>query len=328
MNLPMGSEVIHIACQADHRFAPDCAVMLHSMLTVNAGERFEIHFLHHPQLPAEDLERLAGIATRFGARWSPQPIPDEQMAEAGFPYNAHFGGYAACYRLLLAQLLPDLPRVLYLDADTLHVDRLRPLWDMPLDGKCLGAVTNPLFEHMEARIKESLGMPDAREYFNSGVLLFDLKQMRATGMDKELLRFIRERRIPIPWPDQDSLNVVLWRHRLPLHPRWNTLTGIYELSHRFMPWDRGMLQEARDNPAILHFVGAYKPRHYRFQHPYRERYFEHLRQTAWRNLPIEGGTLFHRLMRPLPVLLQWRLEALFRKLERQWQRLRAGSKGK
>lgn len=330
MNKP--DRVIHIACQADARFGPDCAVMLHSLFTANPDEKFEVHFLYHPELAADVLEGLAEICVRFGARWSPLAVADSRME--GFPFVPHYGGYAACYRLLLPELLPQVAKVLYLDADILVVDRIRALWDTPLGTYCVAAVTNPLFAHMVRRITTTLGLADGRDYFNSGVLLLDLDRLRSSGLFRELVAFVREGRAPLVWPDQDPLNAVLWRHRLPLHPRWNATNGIFDLPSRYMPWSRRELDEAKADPAIVHFVGPYKPRHYRLRHPYRPRYFKHLAQTRWRGLPIEGRSIKHMVLRPLPVLWQWFLEnagrtamrlvrGLATRLKRIWRRTNA-----
>jgi FkbM family methyltransferase len=299
-------DVIHVACQADVRLLPDCAVMLHSLFTANPGERFDIHFMHDAQQGASELEGLAQLAAQFGAAWSPCLIAERLLAQ--LPYSGPYGGYAACYRLLLPQLLPTVSRVLYLDADILVADAIRPLWETDLGGRSLGAVTNPLFQSMVPRVRDSLGLADARDYFNSGVLLLDLQRLRDSGLAEALLTYARKPPVPIPWPDQDSLNAVLWQHRLPLHPRWNATSGLFELPRRYMPWSEAEVDEAVRHPAIVHFVGAYKPWHYRNRHPYRAHYFAHLSQTAWRGRGVEGFSLGHALLRPLPALWQLKIE--------------------
>jgi lipopolysaccharide biosynthesis glycosyltransferase len=302
----MAADVIHVACQADERLAPDLAVMLHSLLSVNASERFEIHFLHDRSLAAATLQGWRGIVESQGSRWSPVMVPAADLQ--GFARVEHYGGHACWYRLFLHRLLPELPRVLYLDADTLVADELRPLWEMPLQGKVVGAVTNSLFDEMEARVQRTLGMPGRDAYFNSGVLLLDLAQLRATGLGERVIALVRAGATPLLWPDQDALNAVLWPHRLVLPPRWNATSALWELPARYLSWTPAQIAEARARPAIVHFVGPYKPLHYRNRHPWRARWFAHLRQTPWRDRAVTGRSLRHLLLRPLPVLWQWRIE--------------------
>ncbi len=51
------TDQFHIGCQADARFAPDCAVMLRSVLAINGWADTVVHFLHGSALPAEDRDR-------------------------------------------------------------------------------------------------------------------------------------------------------------------------------------------------------------------------------------------------------------------------------
>src|SRR5688500_18132312 len=83
-------------------------------------------------------------------------------------------------RFLLPELLPDLERVLYLDADTLAVAPLEPLFALGLDGCPIGAVANVVDEGLWPHVR-GLGIDDPTQFFNSGVLLMDLAALRAEG---------------------------------------------------------------------------------------------------------------------------------------------------
>ena len=301
---PPVTGTVHVASQADTTMLADVAVMLRSLLLANPRERVEIHFMHAPTQPGAEIEALGLLATGLGAAWSPVVIEPELLE--GFPFVAHYGGRAACYRLLLPRLLPSLGRVLYLDADVMAVDAVGPLWELDLEGCAVAAVTNPLLPDMVDRVTGELGLSRAEDYFNSGVLLLDLERLRATGLAAELERFARQPPVPIPWPDQDTLNAVLWRHRKELHPRWNALTGMFRLPARLMPWPEEEVAAARAHPALLHFEGPHKPRHPRFAHPHRDQWFAHLGATPWA-VPPTSPTTWDRIVRVLPLRWQWRL---------------------
>lgn len=297
---------IHIACQSDSRFAPDCAVMLHSLLSVNPDDEFVVHFAHSDALPKRELDRLAEIVTGFGSRWEPAPVADRISSQ--FPFIDRYGGVTAWFRLLLPRLLPDLSRVLYLDADVLIVGSIRALWETDLYKRCLAAVTQPLLKQDRKRVVADLGLPDSQRFFNSGVMLLDLDRLRATGLMDEVERYARDRLVPMPWADQEPLNAVLWSQRTELHPRWNVMNPCFELPPRYLPWPPDQLREAVRHPAIIHFIGPYKPSHYRLRHPFKATYFEHLEQTDWPEVAQEGRTTRHVVLRKLPPLLALRYE--------------------
>jgi len=297
---------IHIACQSDTRFVPDCAVMLRSLLSENPGERFVVHFLHDGSLSSADRDALDEIVRSFEAQWSPLLVSSELAA--GFPVLERYGGVTAWFRLLLPRLLDGVERVLYLDADLLIVAPIAELWRTDLAGNCLAAATNPVLGEDRRRVVRDLGLPSPERYFNSGVMVMDLDRLRSTGLMLEAERIARERIVPTPWADQEPLNAALWAHRLDLHPRWNMMNPCFDLSPRQLPWPPAEVAEARRSPAIIHFIGPYKPWHYRLRHRYSARYFEHLEQTPWRGRPQEGAGTRNLILRGLPPRVALRYE--------------------
>src|SRR3954451_4906904 len=115
--------------------------MLHSIFTQSGGADVRVEYLHGPRFEEHvPLERMvAGLGGSIGFH----QIADDDVA--GLPVSGRFTR-AMWYRSLLPELLRDVPRALYLDADTLAVDSLAPLWGTDLDGFWLGAVTN-VFQH-------------------------------------------------------------------------------------------------------------------------------------------------------------------------------------
>jgi lipopolysaccharide biosynthesis glycosyltransferase len=294
--------VLHVACSSDVRFAPDCAVMLASLTATNPA--VTVHFLQDASLKKSDVEVLETIVTRAGGAFNLVEVVGDRAV--GLTRSERFP-VQAWYRVLLPELLPELDRVLYLDADTLITGPLVPLWEIDLDGCLVAAVTNPLLASMLPRIQRDLGLPDLGSYFNSGVLLIDLEAWRAGATAQAVLDFARAHESVI-WPDQDALNAVLHARRLHLHPRWNAMPGLWNVSQSYLPHTPAEVREAVLDPAIVHFVGPHKPWHYRNRHPYRAQYFSYLDHTPWRGRRIEGRTPWQALLRPLPWLWAYHIE--------------------
>lgn len=306
---------LHLACTADAAFVPHCAAMLHSVCTQHAPARVHVHFLHDDDLSADLLKQLGGFVTHLGAHWEPCRV-DEARRNL-LPDHARYGR-GAWYRIFLPQLLPQLDRILYLDADMIIADRLDELWTTELDGYAVAAVSNPLYPEMSTAFLQDLGVPSVCCYFNSGMLLLNLQDWRQQRHTEAVLAFIRAGVALDSWPDQNALNAVLWQRCKLLPPRWNTLSIFFELEPARLCYSATEITQARRAPAIIHFIGHYKPWHYRSKHPFRQLYFKHLEQTPWRGLPLEGRTWRHRFMRLLPWLFALRLEA---RVQRVWRRL-------
>ena len=280
-----------MACAAEGAtYVAHSAAMLHSLLAVERelGHDVHVHYMHGPDISTAMERRLAGMVEREGGRISFLPIPDEDIA--GLPTKG-FTRKATWYRIFLPELLPDVDRILYLDADLIVLDSIAPLWELDLDGSWVGAVTN-VFQHNHLHRPAGLGLAGPEVYFNAGVLLMNLAEMRRDGRTRALLDYGVSNAERLEWRDQDALNVVLGERRLPLHPRWNLMNSTLLFDSAAEVYGRDVVEEARARPAIRHFEGpdANKPWHYMCEGELRELYLEHRRATPWPRVRREGMT--------------------------------------
>jgi lipopolysaccharide biosynthesis glycosyltransferase len=151
-------------------------------------------------------------------------------------------------------------------------------------------VTN-VFQHNHVHRPASLGLPGPEVYFNSGVLLMNLAEMRRDDCTDALRRFAIDNAERLEWPDQDALNCVLGHRRVPLHARWNCMNSVLAFPSAEDVFGHTAVEEARARPGIRHFEGpaANKPWHYRFEQPGRELYAAHRRATPWPDWRPEGA---------------------------------------
>jgi lipopolysaccharide biosynthesis glycosyltransferase len=279
--------ILHIACAADVRYLAHCATAVRSLAASNPGVAAEVHFLHAPDLDPKSVRRLASMSND---ELTIVPHAVEPAAVAGLPAWGRIPA-TMWYRILLPELLPDAGRILYLDADVLVLDSLADLWALDLADAYVAAVTNVPEQHMLGHAAD-LGLSGPERYFNSGVLLLNLELMRRDGCTAALRECALRNLDRLLWPDQDALNLVLGERRIALHPRWNLMNSI-----RSFPWSAdlfapGTVAEAIRSPAIIHFEGPRqnKPWHVLCDHPYRDAYLAHRRQTPWPRVRREGAT--------------------------------------
>ena len=292
--------VLNVSCAAEGDYVFHSAAMLHSVISGNPSDEVHIHYLHGPDLSAHTRSQLAHMVEQAGGALTFLEIPDAWCA--GLP-TAGFTRKATWYRIFLPQVLPDVERILYLDADAIVVESLRSLWDLDLSEQYVAAVTNVFEPHFAYRPAE-LGLAGPHAYFNAGVLMMNLDLMRRDGCTDALLAYATAHE-QLLWRDQDALNVVLGHRRLPLHPRWNCMNSVL-----LFPWSAEVfgteaVSEARARPAIRHFEGpsVNKPWHYLCALEHRDLYFRHRRQTPWPRARIEGRT-----PRNVWERLRWRMQ--------------------
>lgn len=284
-----------VSCAADAAYVPHTAAMLHSVLTAPGSSDVHVHYLVDGRFPSEARTRLEGFVEGLGGRISFREIPDAWVAGLR---TLDFITAPMWFRIFLPRLLPEVDRILYLDADTLATDSLTPLWDLDLSNHHLAAVTN-VFLPDHVRERSARGLEVSRAYFNSGVLLFNLDLMRRDGSAQRLRDYAIGEGERLMWPDQDTLNAVLGERRLALPPRWNTMNSVM-----WFPWAAQTLgeeavREARRHPAIRHFEGPgpNKPWHYLADRASQDLYRRHRSETPWPRYREEGRTAGARVRR-------------------------------
>ena len=181
-----------------------------------------IHFLiEDDNFPYELPDFFNVINVREYAAWTFPP--------GGVNSRSHFTRMAMV-RVCYTELLPDVDKVLQLDADTVVLDNVNAIWETPLDGKWFAAVPETLSGYDPYK---------SGHYYNVGVCLFNLEQMRADNAQDQLVRFINNTFANCI--EQDALNFHGAMHGkavdLPVRFNENRACGYTA------------------NPAIQHYVG-------------------------------------------------------------------------
>lgn len=271
---------LDVACAAEGQaYVGHCAAMLHSLLETNRGHDVRVHFMHGPDIGGHDERALAAMIEREGGTISFLRIPDDVVE--GLP-TKDFTRKATWYRIFLPDLLADVDRILYLDADLIVLESVAPLWSVDIRDRWVAAVTNVLQANHRHR-PASLGLTGPHDYFNAGVLLMNLAEMRRDGCSRALLDYGVANAEQLEWRDQDALNVILGSRRLALDPRWNCMNSFHAFPKSARIVGRRALRRALRHPAIRHFEG---PEHNKPWHPdadpaARQLYLQHARQTPW-----------------------------------------------
>ncbi len=139
---------------------PHSAAMLHSVLQQSGRARpCACTTSTGPTCPRGAREPLAEMVERARRRDLVRRGP--RRAGARGCRREGFTRKATWYRIFLPDLLPEVDRILFLDADLLALDSLAPLWETDLSEHYLAAVTN-VFQADHLFRPAQLGLRPAR----------------------------------------------------------------------------------------------------------------------------------------------------------------------
>lgn len=195
---------------------------------------------------------------------------------------------AAYYRLLLPSILPQhLTKVLYFDCDMLVVDDLQPLYNLAIEDYSTAVVADMFYN--DETITNRLLYNVTDHYYNSGMLLINLKYWREHSISRKLLAFITEHKDLCIAHDQDALNAVLHGTILTAPARYNIqLDFLKKEPSNMVIADKDVFDDALasgHNPCVIHFTGPSKPWKYQCFNPYGPLWDFFQGQTIWKNQP-------------------------------------------
>lgn len=142
-----------------------------------------------------------------------------------FEVNAKRLGLAAYLRLFVDRLpeFQSFDRLIYADCDVMFNISIEELARIDLKGALLAAHDDQ--QYFEMKYRTRLPMKEGAPYFNSGVLVLNMRRIREEGLLEQARQFAQEHRDLCVQHDQDALNVVFEGKWQTMDPRWNAMTN-------------------------------------------------------------------------------------------------------
>jgi lipopolysaccharide biosynthesis glycosyltransferase len=249
----MQKEKINILVTLDENYLPYLNVMLASLLHSNRDCRFDIYLLHSSipdsaltetrNILADDADLIPIKAKNIGL--------DDAPTTSRYPKEIY-------YRIFAAMYLPNtLDRILYLDPDIIVNGSLKPLYNLSMEAYYFAAAS-----HTGAFLRKinelRLDMEEECPYINSGVMLMNLKRLRAEQNYEDVFEFIKRRKNFLILHDQDIISSLYGTKIFELDTfRYNMTENLY-MAHT--PFEKGFdLDWVRKNSVIIHYCGRNKP---------------------------------------------------------------------
>ena len=297
------NNLINIVLCSDDNYAQHIAVVMASIMA-KTKERVCFYVIND-NISKDKIEKLKNTADTFKAQIEFITVSEDKFI------NVYLSGHvskAAYFRLALADILRnDIEKVIYLDVDLLVFDDINKLWQIDLENLPLAAV--PDYGIMASgrlckQKKQVIGLPVGEKYFNSGVLVVNLKEWRKEDYTKQILEIINNNQFP--HHDQDALNKLFMHKWKELELRWNVIPPIYYLFNKvvFNKKLRNSALKAKSDIAILHYAGSYKPWQFKMYNGFNDKYYYFFALTAFKNekMPqpaenMRGKSILRQLLR-------------------------------
>jgi lipopolysaccharide biosynthesis glycosyltransferase len=183
---------------------------------------------------------------------------------------------AVYFRLYFPVLVDqNIERLIYLDTDTLVLKNLAALYSTDLRHFPVAAVYDNY-----VRIQPLIGLDTEGSYFNSGVLVMDLKKWREQKISEITLDYLVKNPDNIRFVDQCGLNYTLKGNWLKLPKEMNLL-------YSYLPHDKGLSEwkNLEASATVIHFT-LQRPWHMLCKNRFRKLYHQSLCRCALKMGPV------------------------------------------
>ena len=231
--------LIHIAlCLDDNDCMPAGVLMTSILQTQKSPVMFHIF---SKKLSKKNKEKLRK-ATNGNIEFYQINMPEIAYLKPDALYTN-----AMIYKIAIPLLVPkEMGKILYLDSDMLVTAPLDDLWETDVSDVSVACVLQP-FTADTAKIINELGYDDSFGYFNSGMLLMNLKRWREKNIAGQTLQKLDSNPQRDPYRDQRVLNDILHNDKKTVSERFNTEAN---------PW---ITKKPLSFPVVIHFATDRKP---------------------------------------------------------------------
>lgn len=223
----MPSETVPIFFTIDNGYVPYLSVAISSMVRNAAKDRhYSINVISN-DITQENKEILRTLVNEdFDITFLPVSNSASVIGDCpGCKLRCDFFTLTIYYRIFIPEMFPQYDKAIYIDSDIVVPGDISRLYDTDLGDHLLGVCTDasigdipPLVYYVENAIGKKFS-----EYFNSGVLLMNMKALRQKKLSENFLNLLNTYHFDSIAPDQDYLNAMCCGQVLFLDRCWDAM---------------------------------------------------------------------------------------------------------
>lgn len=258
-------------------------VALLSILKNNVEEK--IHFYIISKDITEESKNKIGLLRKICSNFEIKYLVPGMSLFKDLKLNIEYITIETYFRYIIADLVPDISKCLYLDADIVVNGKLKDFYDTDIENFYCAGVEDLFINGI--CYKKEIGFTDDDLYVNAGVLLINLENIRKDNMISKLFYNNLQLKDKITYQDQDVINITFKNKILEANSIYNfTGTNVRREKNK------------RKSAVIIHYTGERKPwmNNCRNKMKFLWRYYNDLVDTLiYGRKATNTNLLFHKL---------------------------------
>ena len=199
---------IPIFFTVDNNYIPFLAVTLESIVdNISSQNSYKIIVLYKENMSQENIEKINRYKREnFNIEFV--DLKDKLGNIEEKLYTRDYYSKSTYYRLLIPELYKEYDKAIYLDSDIVLLSDIANLYNIDLEDSLIGAAPDEAIANVKAfqeYAEKVVGVSSYTKYFNAGVLLMNLKELRDSRFQDKFLYLLETVKYSVA-QDQDYLN--------------------------------------------------------------------------------------------------------------------------
>lgn len=242
--------VIPIFFAVDDGYIPFLAVSLQSLIENSKKENFYLIKILYTNISEENQRKIQkfeqeNVSIEFvDLNYYIEKIKDKL-------YTRDYYSKTTYFRLFIPNLYPQYTKALYLDSDIVVLEDVADLYNTNMENDLVAAAPDDVIQTIKVfqeYAEKVVGVANYRNYFNAGVLLMNLDELRKFNFQEKFIYSLDKIKFSVA-QDQDYLNRLCKGRVKIVDPNWNRMPIARE-------------KENQGDIKLIHYNLAYKPWHF------------------------------------------------------------------
>lgn len=248
--MEQNKEVLPIFFAVDDGYMPFLAVTLQSLVDNSSVNYYYLIKILYTNISEENKEKIKkyereNVNIEFvDLNYYIEKIKDKL-------YTRDYYSKTTYFRLFIPNLYPQYNKALYLDCDIVLLRDVAELFNIDLGDNLVGGAPDDVIQTIEVfqeYVEKVVGVADYKNYFNAGVLLMNLDELRKYNFQEKFLYSLETIRFSVA-QDQDYLNRLCKGRVKIIDKNWNR-----------MPISN--IEADEKDLKLIHYNLAFKPWHF------------------------------------------------------------------
>ena len=241
-------DVLPIFFAVDDGYIPFLAVSLQSLIDNSSKEHYYLIKILYSNIKEENKEKIRkyereNVNIEFvDLNYYIERIKDKL-------YTRDYYSKTTYFRLFIPNLYPQYDKALYLDSDIVLLEDVYDLYNIDMGDNLVAGAPDDVIQTIEVfqdYVEKVVGVADYNNYFNAGVLLMNLDELRKFNFQEKFIYLLDKIKFSVA-QDQDYLNRLCKGRVKIIDGNWNRMPiatnkgndGDIKLIHynlAFKPW--------------------------------------------------------------------------------------------